>query len=116
MAKALWKGSIIDTYNKNDKFGGRENDDVKGVNKANGVDFLQNLYAAVESVEGFVTNKNPKDRSATDFNMVEGNKSTKSPFLTINTNVGFKWDSVSGISPYNNTAKENNYSRKVNRT
>ncbi len=102
MAKPIWKGSILDTYNKNDKFGGRENDDAKGVDKAKGVDFLQQLYKGVESVDGFVTNLNPVDHSNTNFNMVDGTKkATKEPFGGLNLNAGFKWDEVSGISPYN---------------
>lgn len=102
MAKPVWKGSILDTYNGNDKFGGREGDDAKGVNKAAGVDFLKQLYNGVESVDGFVTNLNPVDHSPTNFNMVDTKKkSINAPFEALDVNTGFTWDGVSGISPYN---------------
>ncbi len=115
MAKPIWKGSILDTYNKNDKFGGRENDDVKGLDKAKGVDFLQQLYKGVESVDGFTTNLDAFNHSPTNFNMVNTtSRLVKDPFGGLNLNVGFKWDNVDGISPYN-YKEGKNYSKKVQR-
>lgn len=102
MAKPIWKGSILDTYNGNDKFGGRTGDDVKGVNKANGVDFIYKKIEGVESVNGFTTNLEPLNHSPTDFNMVNTTtKKTNPPFDKLSTNVGFTWDGISGISPFN---------------
>jgi hypothetical protein len=100
--KPIWKGSILDTYNGNDKFGGRENDDVKVVDKAKGVDFIYKLIGGVESVNGFTTNLDPFNHNPTDFNMVNiATKNTNPPFDVLSTNVGFTWDGISGISPFN---------------
>jgi hypothetical protein len=100
MAKPIWKGSIKDTYDGNEKFAGNERD-AKGVNTAPGVDFLQQLYNGVESVSGFKTNLPPRGNTPTNFTMVDTRKnSTNSSFEQLNTNKGFKWDAVEGISPF----------------
>ncbi len=86
MAKAIWKGSILDTYNGNDKFAG-ENRDSKGVDKAPGVDFLKQPYEGVESVDGFRTNVPAKAWEGTDFKMIDMKKSaTVKSFEKLNVN------------------------------
>jgi hypothetical protein len=101
MAKAIWKGSILDTYNGNDKFAG-ENRDSKGVDKALGVDFLKQPYEGIESVDGFRTNIPAKGWRETDFKMVNmKTEKTNKPFDKLSTNTGFKWFNESGISPFN---------------
>jgi|688.fasta_scaffold1924031_1 hypothetical protein len=105
MANTNWKGSIIDTYNGNEKFAGN-NRDAKGVDNAPGVDFLQQLYKGVESVDGFKTKLNPKDHTPTNFNMVDTTSKIVSPkFEELVTNKGYAWDGISGISPFNNKKK-----------
>jgi hypothetical protein len=105
MANTNWKGSIIDTYNGNEKFAGN-NRDAKGVDNAPGVDFLQQLYKGVESVDGFKTKLNPKDHTPTNFNMVDTtSKIVSHKFEELVTNKGYAWDGISGISPFNNKKK-----------
>ena len=105
MAKPTWKGSILDTYNGNEKFAGNERD-AKGTNTAPGTDFLQQLYKGIESVDGFKTNLPAKDHSSTNFTMVDTKKNTSiTIFDDLNTNTGTSWDGISGISPFNNKKK-----------
>lgn len=103
MAKVIWKSSILDTYNGNDKFGGPEGETAKGVDKAAGVDFLKQLYNGVESVDGFKTNKNPFDHTPTEFNMVNtAKKVVNTHFEPLSTNTGFTMDGGTIISTFNN--------------
>jgi hypothetical protein len=105
MANTNWKGSIIDTYNGNEKFAGNQRD-AKGVDNAPGVDYLQQLYKGVESVDGFKTKLNPNDHTPTNFNMVDSTSKVTSPkFEELDTNKGYSWDGISGISPFNNKKK-----------
>ena len=113
MANVSWKGSILDTYEKNSGFGGRTGDDVKGVDKAAGVDYISNKKFGGEAVEGFKTNKNALDHTQTDFNMVNtATKTVNSAFEALDTNSGYKWDATDGISPYNPKNKYSNNTKK----
>jgi hypothetical protein len=52
MASVSWKGSIIDTYEKNTTFGGRSGESAKDADKQ-AVNFIHSFVDGVDAVGGF---------------------------------------------------------------
>lgn len=95
-----WKGSILDTYEKNSKFGGDTKgfDDVKkvGGTKPISTDFIKGInpqQAALsytgDAAAGFTPKLSIGDKNKTEFKMVVDNKDTFNSFKPLNTNVQF---------------------------
>ena len=120
-----WKGSILDTYEKNSKFGGDTKgfDDVKKVGGTSPIttDFIKginpqsaNINYTGDAAQGFNANLTPADKISTKFNMVSDNKGksgvTKAAFLPLNTNGDYQYDSKN-ITGYN---KNKRYKKPAN--
>lgn len=65
MANVSWKGSIIDTYEKNTTFGGRSGESAKDADKQ-AVNFIKTLVDGVEAVGGFTPHAT---KEKTDYNL-----------------------------------------------
>ena len=52
MASVSWKGSILDTYEKNTTFGGRSGESAKDADKQ-AVNFIHSFVDGVDAVGGF---------------------------------------------------------------
>lgn len=61
MASVSWKGSILDTYEKNTTFGGRSGESAKDADKQ-AVDFIKPMVGGKIAVNGFIPHMT-KDKS-----------------------------------------------------
>ena len=61
MASVSWKGSILDTYEKNTTFGGRSGESAKDADKQ-AVDFIKPMVDGQIAVNGFIPHMT-KDKS-----------------------------------------------------
>ena len=67
MASVSWKGSILDTYEKNTTFGGRSGESAKDADKQQ-VDFIKTIIDGEVAVGGFTAHatKDKSDMKVTD--------------------------------------------------
>lgn len=119
-----WKGSILDTYNGNEEFGGGAGPGATGFNsakKAGGskpatTDFIKGvnpqstvLKYTGDAAGGFTANKS-LDKNNTEYKMVSDNKSTNSDFIDLNTVKDYTYDTIK-IAGYN---KDKRYKKPAN--
>jgi hypothetical protein len=95
MAKTPWKGSILDTYEKNTTFGGRSGESAKDADKQ-AVDFIHTIVDGIEAVGGFTPHmtKDKSDMNVSDriLNSVRNHSPEKSTYT-----IGKKYTEI--VSP-----------------
>ena len=102
-----WKGSILDTYNSNEEFGGGAGPGAAGFKSAKqaggekpiSTDFIKGvnpqsatLKVTGDAVKGFTPKLTIADKNNTQYNMVvEDKATTKDDFLPLNTNKDYSY-------------------------
>ena len=90
MASVSWKGSILDTYEKNTTFGGRSGESAKDADKQ-AVDFIKTIVEGEVVVGGFTrkATKEKSDMNVSDKILNAVRKHSKEKSTSSNS---FKWN------------------------